>query len=117
MTVDWAVYAQSRTQRPVKGMLTGPITILQWSFVRNDQPHEVTARQMALAIRDEVADLEAAGIKVIQIDEPALREGLPLHAAQRKDYLAWAVGGVQAGVLGGTRRDPDPHAHVLRRIQ
>ena len=84
MTVDWAVYAQSRTERPMKGMLTGPITILQWSFVRNDQPHEVTARQIALAIRDEVADLEAAGIKVIQIDEPALREGLPLHAASAR---------------------------------
>ena len=83
MTVDWAAYAQSRTDRPVKGMLTGPVTILQWSFVRNDQPREVTARQLALAIRDEVADLEAAGIKVIQIDEPALREGLPLHAAER----------------------------------
>ena len=81
MTVAWSRYAQSLTKRPMKGMLTGPITILQWSFVRDDQPRRDTAMQIALAIRDEVADLEAAGIRVIQIDEPALREGLPLAAA------------------------------------
>src|SRR5690606_19037369 len=76
MTVAWSAYAQSLTERPVKGMLTGPVTILQWSFVRNDQPRETTCRQLALALRDEVVDLEAAGITVIQIDEPAFREGL-----------------------------------------
>src|SRR5206468_20418 len=81
MTVRWSRYAQSLTQRPVKGMLTGPVTILQWSFVRDDQPRAETAKQLALAIRDEVIDLEAAGIRVIQIDEPALREGLPLRRA------------------------------------
>jgi 5-methyltetrahydropteroyltriglutamate--homocysteine methyltransferase len=91
MTVRWATYAQSLTKRPVKGMLTGPVTILNWSFVRDDQPREETCRQIALAIRDEVADLDAAGIAVIQIDEPALREGLPLRAEDRADYLRWAV--------------------------
>jgi 5-methyltetrahydropteroyltriglutamate--homocysteine methyltransferase len=91
MTVAWAKYAQSLTRRPVKGMLTGPVTILQWSFVRDDQPRAATCRQIALAIRDEVADLEAAGIGIIQIDEPALREGLPLRSADREDYLAWSV--------------------------
>jgi len=91
MTVKWARYAQSQTEIPVKGMLTGPITILQWSFVRDDQPRADTCRQIALAIRDEVQDLEAAGIRVIQIDEPALREGLPLRVAERKAYLEWAV--------------------------
>jgi 5-methyltetrahydropteroyltriglutamate--homocysteine methyltransferase len=91
MTVNWTVYAQSLTERPVKGMLTGPVTILQWSFVRDDQPRDVTATQIALAMRDEVADLERAGIAVIQIDEPALREGLPLRQARRAEYLDWAV--------------------------
>jgi len=91
MTVDWARYAQSLTDRPVKGMLTGPVTILQWSFVRDDQPRSDTCRQIALAIRDEVADLEEAGIRIIQIDEPAFREGLPLRAADRETYLDWAV--------------------------
>jgi 5-methyltetrahydropteroyltriglutamate--homocysteine methyltransferase len=111
MTVEWATYAQSRTGRPVKGMLTGPVTILQWSFVRNDQPREVTARQLAFAIRDEVADLEAAGIKVIQIDEPALREGLPLHEAERKDYLAWAVGAFKLA-SSGVRDETQIHTHM-----
>ncbi len=91
MTVRWSTYAQSLTRRPVKGMLTGPVTMLCWSFVRNDQPLELTCKQIALAMRDEAGDLEAAGIRVIQIDEPALREGLPLRASQRKDYLRWAV--------------------------
>ena len=111
MTVDWAVYAQSRTERPVKGMLTGPVTILEWSFVRNDVPREVTARQIAFAIRDEVADLEAAGIVVVQIDEPALREGLPLHAAQRKEYLAWAVGAFKLA-SSGVRDETQIHTHM-----
>ena len=91
MTVEWARYSQGLTSLPMKGMLTGPITILQWSFVRDDQPRDVTARQIALAIRDEVVDLEAAGIKVIQIDEAALREGLPLHRDEWANYLRWAV--------------------------
>ncbi|GAB6876682.1 5-methyltetrahydropteroyltriglutamate--homocysteine S-methyltransferase [Thermaerobacter litoralis] len=91
MTVKWITYAQSLTDRPVKGMLTGPVTILQWSFVRDDQPREVTCRQIALAIRDEVQDLEAAGIRVIQIDEPAFREAMPLRRADQPAYLAWAT--------------------------
>lgn len=91
MTVAWSSYAQSLTRRPVKGMLTGPVTILQWSFVRNDQPRMDTAFQIALAIRDEVKDLEDAGISVIQVDEPALREGLPLRKAQRGPWLEQAV--------------------------
>ena len=91
MTVDWTRYAQSRTDRPVKGMLTGPVTMLAWSFVRDDLPAADVARQVALALRDEVADLHAAGIGIIQVDEPALRETLPLRAAARPDYLAWAV--------------------------
>ncbi|POZ61725.1 5-methyltetrahydropteroyltriglutamate--homocysteine S-methyltransferase [Chromobacterium alticapitis] len=90
MTVDWARYAQSLTAKPVKGMLTGPITILQWSFVRDDLPRSEVCRQIALALNDEVLDLEAAGIRVIQIDEPAIREGLPLRRAERDGYLAWA---------------------------
>ncbi|TRW25256.1 5-methyltetrahydropteroyltriglutamate--homocysteine S-methyltransferase [Flavobacterium zepuense] len=91
MTVKWSAYAQSLTNKLVKGMLTGPVTILQWSFVRNDQPRKDTCTQIALAIRDEVADLEAAGIKIIQIDEPAIREGLPLRKEQWREYLNWAV--------------------------
>ncbi|HEY8942971.1 MAG TPA: 5-methyltetrahydropteroyltriglutamate--homocysteine S-methyltransferase, partial [Polyangiaceae bacterium] len=91
MTVRWAKFAQTQTRRPMKGMLTGPITILQWSFVRDDQPRSETAKQIALAIRDEVHDLEAAGIKIIQVDEPALREGLPLRKADWAAYLRWAV--------------------------
>ncbi|WP_114240662.1 5-methyltetrahydropteroyltriglutamate--homocysteine S-methyltransferase [Dyella sp. C9] len=91
MTVRWSRYAQSLTDRPMKGMLTGPVTVLQWSFVRDDQPRSVTCRQIALALRDEVQDLEAAGIGVIQIDEPALREGLPLRRSDWAEYLDWAV--------------------------
>jgi 5-methyltetrahydropteroyltriglutamate--homocysteine methyltransferase len=87
MTVRWSKFAQAQTQKPMKGMLTGPITILQWSFVRDDQPRSKTAHQIALAIRDEVNDLEAAGISVIQVDEPALREGLPLRRADWAAYL------------------------------
>ena len=91
MTVRWSRYAQSLTKRPMKGMLTGPVTVLQWSFVRDDQPRAATCRQIALALRDEVLDLEAASIHVIQIDEPALREGLPLRRADWRAYLDWAV--------------------------
>jgi 5-methyltetrahydropteroyltriglutamate--homocysteine methyltransferase len=91
VTVGWARYAQSRTARPVKGMLTGPVTMLAWSFVRDDQPLSQTAMQVALALRDEIADLEAAGIRIIQVDEPALRELLPLRQAEREEYLDWAV--------------------------
>lgn len=91
MTVKWTEYARSLTSRPMKGMLTGPITILQWSFVRNDIPRQQTAWQIALALRSEVNDLEAAGVRIIQVDEPALREGLPLRVADWEGYLAWAV--------------------------
>ena len=91
MTVFWSTYAQSLTERPMKGMLTGPVTMLQWSFVRDDQPRQTTCEQIALALLDEVQDLEAAGITVIQIDEPALREGLPLKKSQWREYLDWAV--------------------------
>jgi len=91
MTVDTVRYAQSLTEKPVKGMLTGPVTILQWSFVRDDQPRAQTALQIALAVREEVVDLEKAGIRVIQIDEPALREGLPLKQRDWAGYLDWAV--------------------------
>ncbi|MGG4603452.1 5-methyltetrahydropteroyltriglutamate--homocysteine S-methyltransferase [Paenalcaligenes sp. Me131] len=91
MTVAWSQYAQSLTTRPVKGMLTGPVTMLQWSFVRDDQSRADTCRQLALALRDEVHDLEAAGVKIIQIDEPAIREGLPLRKDDWDAYLQWAV--------------------------
>jgi 5-methyltetrahydropteroyltriglutamate--homocysteine methyltransferase len=91
MTVDWILYAQSLTERPVKAMLTGPVTMLQWSFVRDDQPPSETCEQLALAIRDEVSDLEQAGVKVIQVDEPAMREGLPLRRDRWREYLEWAV--------------------------
>jgi 5-methyltetrahydropteroyltriglutamate--homocysteine methyltransferase len=106
MTVRWSTFAQSKTARPVKGMLTGPVTILQWSFVRDDQPRAETAKQLALAIRDEVTDLAAAGIRVIQIDEPALREGLPLRRAEWPGYLEWAVNAFRlttAGVSDATQ--------------
>ncbi|MFG3614799.1 5-methyltetrahydropteroyltriglutamate--homocysteine S-methyltransferase [Nocardia sp. NPDC047654] len=91
MTVEWIAYAQSLTDKPVKGMLTGPVTILAWSFVRDDQPLGDSARQVALAIRDETVDLESAGIRIIQVDEPALRELLPLRAADQPGYLEWSV--------------------------
>jgi len=91
MTVRWSAYAQKQTTKPVKGMLTGPVTILQWSFVRDDQPRSLTCQQIALAIREEVSDLEKAGIRIIQIDEPALREGLPLKKSEWQEYLNWAV--------------------------
>ena len=100
MTVRWTKFAQSLTDRPVKGMLTGPVTILQWSFVRDDQPRETTCKQIALAIRDEVVDLEKAGIRLIQIDEPAVREGLPLRNADKKAYLKWAVDSFRLSAAG-----------------
>jgi len=99
-TVPWISYAQSLTSKPVKGMLTGPVTILAWSFVRDDQPLRETANQVALALRDEIADLEDAGIKIIQVDEPALRELLPLKAADQADYLDWSVGSFRLATAG-----------------
>ncbi|RBI68028.1 5-methyltetrahydropteroyltriglutamate--homocysteine S-methyltransferase [Vreelandella sulfidaeris] len=105
-TVRWSQYAQTLTNKPMKGMLTGPVTILQWSFVRDDQPRETTCRQIALALRDEVLDLEKAGINIIQIDEPALREGLPLRQHEWQGYLDWAVESFQlsaAGVANATQ--------------
>ncbi|HEV7606730.1 MAG TPA: 5-methyltetrahydropteroyltriglutamate--homocysteine S-methyltransferase [Steroidobacteraceae bacterium] len=102
MTVKWSQFAQSLTPRIMKGMLTGPVTILQWSFVRDDQPRADTCRQIALAIRDEVQDLEAAGIRIIQIDEPAIREGLPLRRAQWRAYLDWAVDAFRLSAAGVT---------------
>ncbi|MFC4512372.1 5-methyltetrahydropteroyltriglutamate--homocysteine S-methyltransferase [Streptomyces ehimensis] len=111
MTVRWTTHAQSLTARPVKGMLTGPVTMLAWSFVRDDQPRAETARQVALALRDEVADLEAAGTAVIQVDEPALRETLPLRAATRPGYLAWATEAFRL-TTGGLRPDTQIHTHM-----
>lgn len=100
MTVDWISYAQSLADKPVKGMLTGPVTILAWSFVRDDQPLAQSADQVALAIRDETLDLEASGARIIQVDEPALRELLPLRAADRPAYLEWAVGAFRLSTSG-----------------
>ncbi|GHB28177.1 MULTISPECIES: 5-methyltetrahydropteroyltriglutamate--homocysteine S-methyltransferase [Streptomyces] len=111
MTVRWTTYAQSLTERPVKGMLTGPVTMLAWSFVRDDQPLGDTARQVALALRDEVNDLEAAGTSVIQVDEPALRETLPLRAADHAAYLAWATESFRL-TTGGVRPDTQIHTHM-----
>ncbi|MCW2488151.1 5-methyltetrahydropteroyltriglutamate--homocysteine S-methyltransferase [Candidatus Symbiopectobacterium sp. NZEC127] len=111
ITVEWAKYAQSLTDKPVKGMLTGPVTILCWSFPREDVSRETIAKQIALALRDEVADLESAGIGIIQIDEPALREGLPLHRSDWQAYLAW---GVEAFRLNAAvvRDDTQIHTHM-----
>ncbi|MFJ5674000.1 5-methyltetrahydropteroyltriglutamate--homocysteine S-methyltransferase [Streptomyces sp. NPDC093097] len=111
MTVRWTTYAQSLTSRPVKGMLTGPVTMLAWSFVRDDQPLAETARQVALALRDEVTDLEAAGTSVIQVDEPALRETLPLRTADRPAYLAWATEAFRL-TTGGVRPGTQIHTHM-----
>lgn len=111
MTVAWSTFAQSLTSKPIKGMLTGPVTILQWSFVRDDQPRSETCRQIAFAIRDEVADLEAAGIGVIQIDEPALREGLPLLRSEWRDYLVWAVNCFRLA-SSGVRDETQIHTHM-----
>ncbi|WP_329524504.1 5-methyltetrahydropteroyltriglutamate--homocysteine S-methyltransferase [Streptomyces jietaisiensis] len=111
MTVRWTSYAQSLTTKPVKGMLTGPVTMLAWSFIRDDQPVGETARQVALALRDEVNDLETAGTSVIQVDEPALRETLPLRAADRPDYLTWATEAFRL-TTGGVRPDTQIHTHM-----
>jgi 5-methyltetrahydropteroyltriglutamate--homocysteine methyltransferase len=111
MTVGWSAYAQSLTAKPVKGMLTGPVTILQWSFVRDDQSRETTCRQLALALRDEVTDLEAAGISVIQIDEPAIREGLPLRRDDWANYLDWAVDCFRLSTAG-VREQTQIHTHM-----
>lgn len=111
ITVEWARYAQSLSNKPVKGMLTGPITMLFWSFVRDDQPRATTALQIALALRDEVVDLEAAGIKVIQIDEPAIREGLPLRNKDRAEYLDWAVIAFRVSA-SGVQNETQIHTHM-----
>ena len=111
MTVAWAQYAQSLTKRPMKGMLTGPVTMLNWSFVRDDQPRATTCRQLALAIRQEVLDLEKAGIGIIQIDEAALREGLPLRRAQWQEYLDWAVESFCI-TANGVADDTQIHTHM-----
>lgn len=111
MTVDWIRYAQSLTQKPVKGMLTGPITMLMWSFVRDDQPHSITALQLALVIRDEVADLERAGIGIIQIDEPAFREGLPLKQSDWNEYLRWATEAFRVS-SSGVKDETQIHTHM-----
>nr|WP_202462394.1 5-methyltetrahydropteroyltriglutamate--homocysteine S-methyltransferase [Streptomyces sp. SID8374] len=111
MTVRWTTYAQSLTERPVKGMLTGPVTMLAWSFVRDDQPLGETARQVALALRDEVDDLEANGTSVIQVDEPALRETLPLRADEHAAYLQWATESFRLAT-SGVRPDTQIHTHM-----
>jgi 5-methyltetrahydropteroyltriglutamate--homocysteine methyltransferase len=111
MTLRWTSYAQSLTQKLVKGMLTGPVTILQWSFVRNDQPRSETCTQIALAIRDEVVDLEKANIKIIQIDEPAIREGLPLRKENWASYLHWAVRAFRISA-GGVQNETQIHTHM-----
>ncbi len=111
MTVEWAKYAQSQTKQIMKGMLTGPITILQWSFVRDDQPRKTTALQIAFAIRDEVCDLESAGIKIVQIDEAALREGLPIRRNKWNEYLKWAVEAFRISASGVEDRT-QIHTHM-----
>lgn len=111
MTIDWIKFAQSKTKKIMKGMLTGPVTILQWSFVRNDQPRSETCKQIALAIRDEVVDLEKADIKIIQIDEAALREGLPLRKNQWQEYLDWAVESFRI-TASGVQDKTQIHTHM-----
>ncbi len=111
MTVDWTRFAQSLTDRPMKGMLTGPVTLLNWSFVRDDQPRAATCRQLALAMRAEVLDLERAGVRVIQIDEAALREGMPMLRAQWTQYLYWAVQAFRI-TANGVRDETQIHTHM-----
>jgi 5-methyltetrahydropteroyltriglutamate--homocysteine methyltransferase len=111
MTVEWWQYAQSLTERPMKAMLTGPVTILNWSFVRDDIPRSAACRQIALAIRDEVTDLEAAGAGMIQIDEAALREGLPLRKSEWQSYLDWAVESFRI-CSSGVRDETQIHTHM-----
>ena len=124
MTVEWITYAQSKTEKPLKGMLTGPVTMLEWSFVRDDQPRRETCEQLALAIRDEVADLEKAGIPIIHVDEPAIREGLPLRRDRWDEYLEWAVYSFRVATAG-VADETQVHTHmcysdfgdILGRIQ
>ncbi|MBN1695570.1 5-methyltetrahydropteroyltriglutamate--homocysteine S-methyltransferase [candidate division WOR-3 bacterium] len=111
MTVNWIKYAQSLTDKPMKGMLTGPVTILCWSFVRDDQPRSVTCKQIALALREEVKDLEEAGIKITQVDEPAIREGLPLRKKDWKDYLQWAIDCFRL-TTSGVKDETQIHTHM-----
>ncbi len=111
MTVEWTQYAQSLTDKPMKGMLTGPVTLLNWSFVRDDQPRKDTCLQLALAIRDEVLDLEKAGVSVIQIDEAALREGLPLRPSEWQEYLDWAVESFRISA-NGVKDETQIHTHM-----
>ena len=111
ITVEWSTYTQSLTAKPVKGMLTGPVTILAWSFVRDDQPLGETANQVALALRDEIIDLEAAGIRIIQVDEPALRELLPLKKKDHANYLDWSVGSFRLATAG-VRDETQIHTHL-----
>ncbi|NLA50907.1 MAG: 5-methyltetrahydropteroyltriglutamate--homocysteine S-methyltransferase [Alcaligenaceae bacterium] len=111
MTVEWIRYAQSLTEKPMKGMLTGPVTILNWSFVRDDQPRSVSCQQLALAIREEVLDLEKAGVHVIQIDEAALREGLPLRQSQWQEYLDWAIDSFRI-TANGVSDETQIHTHM-----
>ena len=111
MTVEWTRYAQSLTKKPMKGMLTGPVTILNWSFVRDDQPRSVSCYQLALAIREEVQDLERAGVRIIQIDEAALREGLPLRRSEWQEYLSWAVNSFRIAAAG-VADETQIHTHM-----
>ncbi|WP_298453268.1 5-methyltetrahydropteroyltriglutamate--homocysteine S-methyltransferase [uncultured Marinobacter sp.] len=111
MTVDWTKYAQSLTDKPMKGMLTGPVTILNWSFVRDDQPRKDTCLQLALAVREEVQDLEKAGVGIIQIDEAALREGLPLRQSDWNSYLEWAIEAFRISA-NGVQDDTQIHTHM-----
>ncbi len=111
MTVSWSTYAQSLTVKPMKGMLTGPVTILQWSFIRNDISKKEVAYQIALALRDEVTELEDNGIKVIQIDEPAIREGLPLNPKFKEEYLDWAVNSFKL-CSSGVKQETQIHSHM-----
>ena len=111
MTVDWMTFAQRQTKKPMKAMLTGPITILKWSFVREDQPLAQTCQQIAFALRDEVTDLEAAGLPIIQIDEPAIREALPLRKADQRAYLDWAVQSFRISAAG-VRNETQIHTHM-----
>jgi 5-methyltetrahydropteroyltriglutamate--homocysteine methyltransferase len=111
MTVEWITYAQSLTTKVMKGMLTGPVTILNWSFVRDDQPRSITCKQIALAIREEVLDLEKAGVKIIQIDEAALREGLPLRKSEWKEYLDWSIGSFRIAA-NGVQDKTQIHTHM-----
>lgn len=111
MTVEWTAYAQSLTKKPMKGMLTGPVTLLQWSFVRDDQPRAQTCRQLALALRGEILDLEKAGIGIIQIDEPAFREGLPLRKQKWQAYLDWAVDAFRLST-SGVQDETQIHTHM-----